>query len=56
MPVRDGYAMTVAHERVNDDTHQFGSITRIAGDPRLFGRVYLATGGRGIIYGEPKSR
>jgi len=43
-------------KRVNDDTHQFGSITRIAGDPRLFGRVYLATGGRGIIYGEPKSR
>ena len=43
-------------KRINDDNHQFGSITHIAGDPRLFGRVYLATGGRGIIYGEPKSR
>ncbi len=42
--------------RINDDTHQFGSITRITGDPRVFGRVYLATGGRGIIFGEPETR
>jgi hypothetical protein len=41
-------------KRINDDTHQFGSITRITGDPRVLGRVYLATGGRGIIFGEPK--
>ncbi len=40
--------------RINDDNHQFGSITRIAGDPRVFGRLYMATGGRGIVYGEPK--
>jgi photosystem II stability/assembly factor-like uncharacterized protein len=39
--------------RINDDQHQFGWINRITGDPRVFGRVYLATGGRGLLYGEP---
>lgn len=38
--------------RINDDAHQFGWINVVEGDPRVFGRVYLATGGRGIIYGE----
>jgi hypothetical protein len=37
--------------RINDEQHQFGSISRVTGDPRIFGRVYFATGGRGIIYG-----
>jgi len=41
--------------RLNDDQHQFGWIDHISGDPRLFGRVYFATGGRGIIWGEPVS-
>jgi photosystem II stability/assembly factor-like uncharacterized protein len=40
--------------RLNDDDHQFGWITRLTGDPRIFGRVYLATTGRGIIYGETR--
>ena len=39
--------------RLNDDRHQFGGINDLAGDPRVFGRLYLATGGRGIIVGEP---
>jgi len=39
--------------RVDDPQHQFGWKNAIAGDPRVYGRVYLATGGRGIIYGEP---
>jgi xyloglucan-specific exo-beta-1,4-glucanase len=41
--------------RINDDTHQFGTLgqTAITGDPRTFGRVYLSTNGRGIIYGDP---
>ena len=39
--------------RVDDPQHQFGWKNSITGDPRVFGRVYLATGGRGIVYGEP---
>lgn len=39
--------------RINDDAHRYGWIGLVAGDPRIFGRVYLGTGGRGIIYGEP---
>jgi photosystem II stability/assembly factor-like uncharacterized protein len=39
--------------RLTDDSHQFGSATRLTGDPRVFGRVYFCTGGRGIVYGEP---
>ncbi|WP_405868967.1 1,4-beta-glucanase [Streptomyces sp. NBC_00005] len=40
--------------RINDDQHQWGYIGEvIAGDPRIHGRVYLATNGRGVQYGEP---
>lgn len=40
--------------RVNDDRHEYGRRFRaVAGDPRVFGRVYVATDGRGIVYGEP---
>jgi hypothetical protein len=39
--------------RINDDAHQWGwTGAAITGDPRVFGRVYVATNGRGIIYGE----
>lgn len=38
--------------RLDDDQHRFGWINAITGDPRVFGRVYLATGGRGIVYGD----
>ncbi len=40
--------------RINDDAHQWGLRFRaISGDPRRYGRVYLATDGRGLIYGDP---
>jgi len=42
--------------RINDDQHQYGWINHVTGDPRIYGRVYFGTGGRGIIYGDPLSR
>jgi photosystem II stability/assembly factor-like uncharacterized protein len=40
--------------RINDDLNQWGNrYTCIAGDPRIFGRVYVGTDGRGIFYGDP---
>jgi photosystem II stability/assembly factor-like uncharacterized protein len=41
-------------QRINDDQHQFGTVGEIIGDPRIYGRVYLGTGGRGILYGDPR--
>jgi photosystem II stability/assembly factor-like uncharacterized protein len=38
--------------RINDDLHNFGYQRDIAGDPRVHGRVYLATSGRGVVYGD----
>lgn len=40
--------------RIDDDAHRFGKFSHVTGDPRLYGRVYFATQGRGIIYGDPK--
>ncbi|QHG86882.1 cellulase [Xanthomonas sp. NCPPB 1638] len=41
-------------QRINDDAHRFGKPYSVTGDPRLPGRVYFATGGRGIFYGDPR--
>lgn len=41
--------------RINDDEHQFGTIHQIVGDPRVFGRLYLGTEGRGVVYGDDLS-
>jgi photosystem II stability/assembly factor-like uncharacterized protein len=38
--------------RASDDAHGYGSASHVTGDPRVFGRVYFATGGRGIVYGD----
>jgi photosystem II stability/assembly factor-like uncharacterized protein len=43
----------VTWARINDDQHQWGNRFRcIAGDPRIYGRVYVGTDGRGIFYGD----
>ncbi len=40
--------------RINDDQHQWGWTGKtITGDPRVAGRVYIGTNGRGVIYGDP---
>jgi len=39
--------------RINDNAHQWGNIgAAITGDPRTYGRVYVGTNGRGIMYGD----
>lgn len=41
--------------RINDDANQWGNRIRvIEGDPRIFGRVYVGTDGRGLLYGDPR--
>jgi hypothetical protein len=40
-------------KRINDDRHQWGAVFPLTGDPRIFGRVYIGTNGRGIIRGDP---
>jgi hypothetical protein len=42
--------------RINDDAHQYGNLqgNYVAGDEGIFGRVYLTTGGRGYVYGDPR--
>ena len=37
---------------INDSQHEFGSINDMVGDQNTYARVYIATGGRGIIYGD----
>ena len=39
--------------RINDNQHQYAFIgTALTGDPRVYGRVYVGTNGRGIIVGD----
>ncbi len=40
--------------QINDAQHQWGQAggPAITGDPRIFGRVYVGTNGRGIVYGD----
>ena len=38
--------------RISDPAHGYGQIRCLSGDPRIYGRVYFGTGGRGILYGD----
>jgi hypothetical protein len=39
--------------RINDDQHQYGNAGEaLTGDPRIYGRVYLGTNGRGVLYAD----
>jgi xyloglucan-specific exo-beta-1,4-glucanase len=39
--------------RINDDQHQWGNrFSCLSGDPRIYGRVYVGTNGRGVFYGD----
>ena len=43
-------------ERINTDSQMFGEINSIDGDCRTFGRFFIATGSRGVLYGIPSAR
>lgn len=38
--------------KLNDSQHMFGDINSLEADKRVFGRFFIATGSRGVIYGE----
>ena len=40
------------YQRLNTDDQMYGEINSIEGDKRTYGRFYLATGSRGVLYGE----
>ena len=39
---------------ISEDYQMFGEINSIDGDPNEFGRFYIASGTRGLIYGKPR--
>ena len=40
-------------QRINNEKQMYGDIRSITGDPRDFGRFYIATGSRGVLWGQP---
>ena len=40
-------------EKINNPQQCFGDINSIDGDKRVFGRFFIGTGSRGVLYGEP---
>lgn len=42
-----------SYVRLNTDAQMYGEINSIEGDSRVYGRFYIATGSRGVLYGEP---
>lgn len=43
-------------QRINHENQMFGDIRSIIGDPRTFGRFYIATGSRGVLWGMPQEQ
>ena len=39
-------------EEISDREHRYGSVQAVTGDPRVYGRVYLGTNGRGVVVGD----
>ena len=39
--------------RIDDAAHQFGTMGVVCGDPRVYGRVYVGTNGRGVLVANP---
>ena len=42
--------------RINDVRHQWGLVLHVTGDPKVYGRVYVGTHGRGTFYGDREVR
>jgi hypothetical protein len=40
-------------QRIDDAEHHYSWIEQITGDPRISGRVYMGTNGRGVLWGDP---
>lgn len=40
--------------RLNTDAQMFGEVNSMEGDSRTFGRFFIATGSRGVVYGQPE--
>ena len=40
------------YQRINTEKQMFGEINSCDGDKRVFGRFFIATGSRGVLYGE----
>jgi hypothetical protein len=38
--------------KITDREHEYGTQDHITGDPRIYGRAYLGTNGRGVLYGD----
>lgn len=43
-------------QKLNNARQCFGDINSIDGDKRVFGRFFIGTGSRGVLYGEPVSK
>lgn len=42
-----------SYTRLNTDRQMFGEINSIEGDSQVYGRFYIGTGTRGVLYGQP---